>query len=71
MQEPVNSMYSDQGSVLGCLATDSVSAECATDMSPLASKRCRDARMLAYLLKSEPVKCALALSPGQAVVTRR
>ena len=27
MQVPVNSKYSDQGLVLGCLATDSVSAE--------------------------------------------
>ena len=28
------------------------------------------ARMLGHLLESEPVKYALALSPGQAVVTK-
>ncbi len=30
-------MYSDQGSVLGWLATESVSAECAMDVSPKQS----------------------------------
>ena len=41
MQVPVNSKNSDQGPVLGCLATDSVSAEGATDVSPFASKSCQ------------------------------
>ena len=67
MQVPVNSKYSDQAPVLGCLATDSVSAEATTDVSPFASKRCRDAWIL---LGSEPVKFARALCPGQAVVTK-
>ena len=83
MQVPVNSKYSDQGPVLGCLAADSVSGEVATDVSPFANKSSRDARTFCgvraceyalalfpkYALALFP-KYALALFLGPAVVTR-
>ena len=64
IQVLVKCMNINQGPVLGCLATDSVSAEGATDVSPFA------VRMLGHLLESEPVKYDRALTPGQAVVTK-
>ncbi len=60
MQVPVDSMYSDQGLVLGCLATDSVSAECATDVSPFASKSCRDAWTFAGVRACEVCSCTIS-----------
>jgi len=59
MQEQVNSMYSNQGPVLGCLATDSISAQCALDVSPLPA---RAVGMLGHLLLHHLL--GKLLSPG-------
>ncbi len=60
-------MYSNPGPVLGCLAMAFVSAEGAImcHLVPAGA-----IGMLGNLLESKPVKHALALSPGQAIVTR-
>ena len=83
MQVPVKCMKFNQDPVLGCVATDSVSAEFSLDVSPFANKSSRDARTFCgvraceyalalfpkYALALFP-KYALALFLGPAVVTR-
>ncbi len=54
MHVPVNSMYSDQGPVLGCLATDSVSAECATDVQDYELRRARSVSACQFSRPSGP-----------------
>ena len=57
---PTSCTAISQGLVLGCLATDSVSAEGATDVSPLLNKSCRDAWTFAGVRACEVCSCAIS-----------
>jgi len=60
MQVPVNCMNSNQGPVFGCMATESLSAEFSLDVSPFASKSCRDAWTLAGVRACEVCCCTIS-----------
>ena len=60
MQVPVKCMKFNQEPVLGCLATDSVSAEFSLDVSPFANKSSRDAWTFAGVRACEECLCTIS-----------